>query len=48
MGPPETTETTLQRIVKKVLPKRNKGGIIVDGLEGVGASFSKVLLAGER
>ena len=40
-GPPETEETTLQRIVKKVLPKRNKGGIIVDGLEGLALHFPK-------
>jgi GTP pyrophosphokinase len=39
-GPPETTETTLQKIVKKVLPK-TKGGIIVDGLEGLALHFPK-------
>jgi guanosine-3',5'-bis(diphosphate) 3'-pyrophosphohydrolase len=39
-GPPESTESTLQKIVKKVLPK-SKGGIIVDGLDGLALHFPK-------
>lgn len=39
-APPEPTETTLQKIVKKVLPK-SKGGIIVDGLDGLALHFPR-------
>ncbi|MCA9539328.1 MAG: bifunctional (p)ppGpp synthetase/guanosine-3',5'-bis(diphosphate) 3'-pyrophosphohydrolase [Myxococcales bacterium] len=36
----EKTESTLQKLVSKVLP-RTKGGIIVDGLEGLALHFPK-------
>jgi len=38
--PEETVESAFQRIVKKVLPK-SKGGIIVDGLDGLALHFPK-------
>ena len=37
----ESEETTLSKIVKKVLPARRKGGISVDGLDGLALHFPK-------
>ncbi len=39
-GPKETKEGTFARLVRKVMPK-SKGGIIVDGLDGLAIHFPK-------